>query len=80
MGYPECRAAIWFPDFVLHVSVDDAVCDIVSFLSSNKIQSFLPEPSDTNSCLPKLFSLSFVLNLNLKGNILKSEIGFDVLT
>ncbi|KAK2150363.1 hypothetical protein NP493_2796g00000 [Ridgeia piscesae] len=56
MGYPECRAAIWFPDFVLHVSVDDAVCDIVSVLSNNKIQS---EPFDRNSCLPKLFSLGF---------------------
>ena len=67
MGYPDCRAAIWFPDFVLNVSVDDAVCDVVSMLSNNQINSFLAEPSDRNCWLSKLFSLSFVLNLNSKG-------------
>ena len=37
MGYPECRAAIWFPDFVLHASVDDAICDIVSVINRYSI-------------------------------------------
>ncbi|CAL8310103.1 unnamed protein product [Arctogadus glacialis] len=26
-GYPECKAAVWFPDTVLEVSRDDSVCD-----------------------------------------------------
>lgn len=26
VGYPSCKAAVWFPDTVLEVSRDDSVC------------------------------------------------------
>lgn len=29
-GYPSCRSAIWFPDFVLDASVSDVKCETVS--------------------------------------------------
>lgn len=30
-GYPSCRSAIWFPDFVLDASVSDVKCETVSW-------------------------------------------------
>ncbi|NXA04200.1 TOP3A topoisomerase, partial [Sapayoa aenigma] len=28
MGYPACKAAVWFPDFVLDVTRDESICDV----------------------------------------------------
>lgn len=26
MGYPACKTAVWFPDFVLDVAKDESIC------------------------------------------------------
>uniref|UniRef100_A0A8C3V8W9 DNA topoisomerase n=1 Tax=Catharus ustulatus TaxID=91951 RepID=A0A8C3V8W9_CATUS len=28
MGYPACKTAVWFPDFVLDVTRDESICDV----------------------------------------------------
>lgn len=30
MGYPECKNAIWLPDYVLEAVVQEEICDTVS--------------------------------------------------
>lgn len=28
MGYPACKTAVWFPDFVLDVARDESICAV----------------------------------------------------
>ncbi|XP_019397469.1 PREDICTED: DNA topoisomerase 3-alpha [Crocodylus porosus] len=55
MGYPACKAAVWFPDFVLEVSKDDSICAVCKPHPVHRLKFKLKQGS-----APPLLPLEFV--------------------